>query len=81
MKKRKDHISLDGAEFFKELFVNAIIGCGVSPKMPGEYRKAAEKTGLVVVTGDQWNPSWMWSRKALQRLNNPELAKLYNEIR
>ena len=69
----------DNHELFTHaLFVDGIVGIGFP-----HYQVAidAERGGLAVFTGNQWNEDWAWKRPALEELPTPTLQELYTSLK
>jgi len=59
------------------LLVDAICGVGFpSVTLASE----CERVGMASFTGNQWNPLWVWDRKALLRLTPEVLQELYEGL-
>ena len=62
----------------KEMLVDAIVGAGFPSS---RFADKAEKLGLAIFTGSQWNERWEWNRKALAACTEDELQALYAKIK
>ena len=62
----------------KELLVDAIVGAGFPSN---RFADKAEKAGLAIFTGSQWNERWGWDQKALAACTEDELQALYAKIK
>lgn len=38
-----------------------------------------EKQGLMVFSGNQWNPDWNWNGHELKKLSDRQIISLYNK--
>ena len=62
----------------KELLIDAIVGAGFPSS---KFADKAEKAGLAIFTGSQWNERWGWNRQALAEESEEALQALYAKIK
>lgn len=63
--------------FEKDMLVDAIAGT----HMPMAVADKMTQLGLARFTGNQWNEDWEWDKRALDRLDVPELSTLYRKLK
>ena len=76
---RKPNTALAEETFItKGILVDAIVGAGI-PSIT--FAIKAEKAGLAVFTGNQYNEQWAWKRGALGEADIDALHDLYLTIK
>ncbi len=63
----------------KTLVIDAIIGVGIAGQIT--LAMECERAGLAEFTGNQHNPSWVWRRDKLEKVELEKLQELYQGLR